>query len=278
MYNELMSALAAAERVFSLLNEDEEPQDCDNAIELQVVEGRIEFDHVTFYYTKGRTVIKDMSFVAEPGQVVAIVGKTGVGKTTIINLLMRFYDVCGGTIRVDGRDIREYSRKSLRQAYTMVLQETWLFQGTIRENIAYGKRDATMEEVIKAAKDAGIHSYIMTLPEGYETIIYEDGGNVSKGQKQLLTIARSMLSNSNMLILDEATSNVDTRTEKRIQKAMLTLMSGRTTFVIAHRLSTIQNADRILVIEQGEIRECGTHKELMDCRGYYYDMYASQYR
>ncbi|MDE7299522.1 MAG: ATP-binding cassette domain-containing protein [Lachnospiraceae bacterium] len=214
---------------------------------------------------------------APQGSIIAIGGPTGAGKTTIINLLMRFYDVDEGSIFVDGKENREVTRASLRRAYAMVLQDTWVFGGTIFENIAYGREDATMEEVVAAAKAAHIHSYIMRLPQGYQTVLTEDGINISKGQKQLLTIARAMLLDAKMLILDEATSNVDTRTELRIQKAMRRLMAGKTCFVIAHRLSTIQNADRILVIDNGNVVEQGNHDELMAKRGFYYRLYASQF-
>ena len=240
-------------------------------------EGKVELDHVQFGYVPGKTVLHDLSMVARPGKTIAIVGPTGAGKTTIINLLMRFYDVDEGAIRVDGRDIRSYTRASLRGAYAMVLQDTWVFNGTIFENIAYGKQDATMEEVVRAAKSAHIHSFIMRLPEGYNTVISEDGGNISKGQKQLLTIARAMLYNAKMLILDEATSNVDTSTEREVQKAMRELMEGKTCFVIAHRLSTIRNADRILVVDHGDVVEQGDHQTLMAQKGFYYDLYAAQF-
>ena len=218
-----------------------------------------------------------MNFRAEKGKTIAIVGHTGAGKTTIINLLMRFYDVDSGEIRVDGHEIRHLTRDSLRRAYAMVLQDTWVFGGTIFENIAYGKEGATREEVVAAARAARIHSYIMRLPQGYDTVISEDGGNISKGQKQLLTIARAMLYDTQMLILDEATSNVDTNTEQQVQRAMQELMKGKTSFVIAHRLSTIQHADKILVMEHGDVREQGTHEELMKKRGVYYRLYAAQF-
>ncbi len=275
--NELFSALSAAERIFTLLDAPEESPDTADMTALEDVRGQVALEHVKFGYLPGKTVLHNLSMTAQPGQTVAIVGPTGAGKTTIINLLMRFYDVDGGQIRVDGRDIRSYTRSSLRRAYAMVLQDTWVFGGTIFENIAYGKPDATMEQVVRAAKSAHIHSFIMQLPQGYDTLISEDGGNISKGQKQLLTIARAMLYNARMLILDEATSNVDTSTEQEVQKAMRTLMAGKTCFVIAHRLSTIQNADLILVVDHGDVVEQGTHESLMQQRGFYYQLYAAQF-
>lgn len=275
--NELYSALAAAERVFMLLDEEEETADREKAVNLEDVRGNVALEKVTFGYEKGKTIIHNLSFLAEAGKLVAIVGPTGAGKTTVINLLMRFYDVDQGRILVEGRDSREYTRKSLRGAYAMVLQETWVFQGTIFDNIAYGKEGATMEEVAAAAKAAHIHSFIMRLPQGYDTVISEDGGNISKGQKQLLTIARAMLYDAKMLILDEATSNVDTGTERRIQKAMRELMKDKTCFVIAHRLSTIQHADLILVVDHGDVVEQGTHESLMEKKGFYYKLYAAQF-
>ncbi len=261
--SELQSACAAAERVFKLIDEPSEKADAENAHVLTDVRGEVTLDHVKFGYVPERTIIHDLSLLVEPGMTVAIVGPTGAGKTTIINLLMRFYDPEKGAISVDGYDTQKVTRDSLRRAYTMVLQETWLFGGTIAENIAYGKEGATREEVIRAAKAAKIHSFIESLPRGYETVLSEDGINISKGQKQLLTIARAMLADASMLILDEATSNVDSRTEKKIQEAMRRLMQGRTCFVIAHRLSTIRDADRILVINGGAVTETGTHDELM---------------
>jgi len=274
---EIYSALSAAERVFGLLDQEEEVADRENATVLEKVEGNVEFENVEFGYVKGKTIIHNLNMKAEAGRLVAIVGPTGAGKTTIINLLMRFYDVDKGRILVDGSEIRQYTRESLRKAYAMVLQETWVFKGTIFENIAYGKEDATMEEVVAAAKAARIHPFIMRLPQGYQTVISEDGGNISKGQKQLLTIARAMLYNAKMLILDEATSNVDTSTEREIQKAMRELMKDKTCFVIAHRLSTIQNADNILVVDQGDVVEQGTHESLMAQKGFYYKLYAAQF-
>ena len=275
--NEIYSALAAAERVFTLLDQPEEPADLPDAEVLSDVEGKVEAEHVSFGYLPGRTILHDLNLKAEPGQTVAIVGHTGAGKTTIINLLMRFYDVDAGEIRVDDKELHHLTRSSLRRAYAMVLQDTWVFQGTIFNNIAYGKEGATREEVVAAAKAARIHDYIMRLPDGYDTVISEDGGNISKGQKQLLTIARAMLYDTQMLILDEATSNVDTNTEQKVQKAMQELMRGKTSFVIAHRLSTIQNADKILVMEHGDVMEQGTHEELMARKGVYYKLYASQF-
>jgi len=274
---ELYSALSAAERVFGLLNEEEEVADLFDAKELHHVHGNVEFQNVSFGYVKGKTILHNLNMKADAGKLVAIVGPTGAGKTTIINLLMRFYDIDAGQILVDSGEIRSYSRESLRKAYAMVLQDTWVFKGTIFDNIAYGKEDATMEEVVAAAKAAHIHSFIMRLPQGYQTVISEDGGNISKGQKQLLTIARAMLYNAKMLILDEATSNVDTSTERQIQKAMRELMKDKTCFVIAHRLSTIQNADMILVLNHGDVVEQGTHESLMEKKGFYYKLYAAQF-
>lgn len=275
--NEIYSALSAAERVFRLLDEPEEVKDIYDALTLSGVQGNVEMEHVSFGYVPGRKILKDLNLRADAGKTIAIVGATGAGKTTIINLLMRFYDPDAGQIYVDGSEIRSVTRDSLRRSYAMVLQDTWLFRGTIFENIAYGKENATMDEVVAAAKAARIHNYIMRLPEGYRTVISEDGGNISKGQKQLLTIARAMLYDTSMLILDEATSNVDTNTEREVQKAMRSLMKGKTCFVIAHRLSTIQNADRILVVEHGDVMEQGTHEELMRQKGRYYRLYASQF-
>ncbi|MBO4749600.1 MAG: ABC transporter ATP-binding protein [Lachnospiraceae bacterium] len=275
--NEIFSALAAGERVFHLLDQPEEAADLYGATVLEHCEGEVGAKHVAFGYVPEKTILKDLNFEAKPGETIAIVGPTGAGKTTIINLLMRFYDVNSGEITVDDKEYRGYTMESLRKNYAMVLQDTWLFQGTIFDNIAYGKENATKEEVIAAAKAAKIHDYVLRLPKGYNTIIYEDGGNISKGQKQLLTIARAMLYNTNMLILDEATSNVDTNTERQVQKAIRSLMKGKTSFVIAHRLSTIQNADQILVVNAGDVVEQGTHDSLMNQRGFYYKLYASQF-
>lgn len=276
--NEIFSALAAAERIFQLLDEPEETKDVADARQLTDCRGHVQAQQVNFGYLPGKTVLHDLDLEAKPGQTIAIVGPTGAGKTTIINLLMRFYDVDSGAIYVDEGECRTYTMESLRRSYAMVLQDTWLFRGTIFENIAYGKEDATMDEVVAAAKAARIHNTILQLPQGYQTIISEDGGNISKGQKQLLTIARAMLYDTNMLILDEATSNVDTNTEQQVQTAMRSLMHGKTCFVIAHRLSTIQNADRILVVDHGDVVEQGTHTELMERKGFYYRLYASQFR
>ena len=239
--------------------------------------GDVSLSHVRFGYDPGCPVLTDLTLHAKSGSVTAIVGPTGAGKTTIINLLMRFYDAERGTITIDGQDIRSLTRKSLRLAYTMVLQDTWLFHGTVFENIAYGRPDATMERVVAAVKAAQIHDYIMSLPSGYDTVLTDNGSNISKGQKQLLTIARAMLLDTPILILDEATSNVDTQTEQRIQSAMLRLMQGRTCFVIAHRLSTVQNADCILVVNDGDIVEQGTYRELMQKNGFYAELYRAQF-
>lgn len=276
--SELQSAFSAAERVFRIIDEAPEPEDTKDAVVLDEVKGEVSFKDVVFGYTPDKTILKGISFDAKPGKTIAIVGPTGAGKTTIINLLMRFYDVTSGSVTLDGIDVRDITRKSLRRAYTMVLQDTWLFRGTIYENIAYGREGATLEEVKAAAHAARIDSYIESLPDGYGTVLTDDGVNISKGQRQLITIARAMISNSHMLILDEATSNVDSRTEIKIQEAMATLMQGRTCFVIAHRLSTIQNADCILVLQDGKITESGTHDELMQKGGFYSTLYNSQFK
>ena len=275
--HELQSGMAAAERVFRILDEPSEKADAEGATVLQNVRGEVDFSGVKFGYTPERVILHDLTLHVKPGMTVAIVGPTGAGKTTIINLLMRFYDVQSGEIRLDGTELREATRASVRGAYTMVLQDTWLFCGSIYENITYGKENATREEVIRAAKAAHIHEYIESLPEGYDTVLSDDGVNISKGQKQLITIARAMLSDSPMLILDEATSNVDSRTEQQIQAAMRELMAHRTSFVIAHRLSTVQNADVILVLQGGRVIEAGNHGELMRAGGFYASLYNAQF-
>lgn len=275
--SELQSAFAAAERVFHLIDEQEEIKDVENAYVFENVEGHVTLENVKFGYEPNKLIIKDLNLSVPAGSTVAIVGPTGAGKTTLINLLMRFYDPQEGTIRLDGVDIKKATRKSLRLSYAMVLQDTWLFTGTVFENLAYGKEGATLEEVQAAAKAAMIHNYIMSLPEGYNTILDEDGMNISQGQKQLLTIARAMLLDANLLILDEATSNVDTTTELKIQAAMQKLMKGKTSFVIAHRLSTIQHADVILIVNEGNIVEQGTHQDLLAKRGLYHRLYHSQF-
>lgn len=274
---ELQSAFSAAERVFRLLDEDPEPVDAVNAIDMKAVEGEVSLEHINFGYTKDRQIIHDLSLHVPKGSLIAIVGPTGAGKTTIINLLMRFYDVDSGEIRLDGRPVHDLTRRSLRLNYSMVLQDTWLFNGTVFENIAYGNESATREDVERVCRACNIHDYIMTLPEGYDTVLDDDGSNISKGQKQLMTIARAMLLESSLLILDEATSNVDTRTEQHIQRAMRTLMADKTCFVIAHRLSTIRNADMILVVRDGEIVERGTHDSLMDGDTFYKQLYNAQF-
>ncbi len=275
--SEIQSALAAAERVLRLIEWEPEPEDAADALVLEDVKGDVRLKDVCFGYEPDKLVLHHVDLAAEPGKVVAIVGHTGCGKTTIINLLMRFYDLTSGAITVDGHESRTLTRASLRRAYAMVLQDTWLFHGTVYENLAYGQEGVTMEQVVAAAKAARIHSAIMALPDGYDTLLTDNGANISKGQKQLLTIARAMLLDSRMLILDEATSNVDTQTERQIQKAMLELMRGRTCFVIAHRLSTIQNADVILVMESGRIVEQGKHDELMAKKGLYRSLYDAQF-
>ncbi len=277
IYGELQSAIAAADRVFTLLDEPLEKADAPEAHALAHVRGDVAMEHVSFGYEKGKTILNDLSFQARSGALIAIVGPTGAGKTTLINLLMRFYDIDSGRITVDGQSVDEVTRASLRRAYSMVLQDTWLFSGTIFDNIAYAKPGATREEVEAVAKAAKIHHYIMSLPNGYDTVITDDGANISKGQKQLLTIARAMLVDARMLILDEATSNVDTRTEVQIQQAMRRLMKDKTCFVVAHRLSTIKNADLILVVKDGNVIERGTHRELMRLGGFYRELYDAQF-
>jgi len=275
--SEFQSAFSAAERVFAILDEAPETEDKKDASDAGDCDGRVEFDDVVFGYVPEKEILHGISFDAQKGKTIAVVGPTGAGKTTIISLLMRFYDVTGGSVTLDGADVRDIKRKSLRRAYTMVLQDTWLFRGTIFDNIAYGREGATLDEVKKAARAARIDSYIESLPDGYDTVLTDDGINISKGQRQLITIARAMLADSPMLILDEATSNVDSRTEIKIQEAMAELMKGRTCFIIAHRLSTIQNADTILVIQDGRITEMGTHEELMEKGGFYSTLYNSQF-
>ena len=277
VFGEFQSAIAAAERVFRVLEEQPEAPDPEGAIVPSDVRGDVEIDHLAFSYVKGREIIHDFSLSAKKGDLIAIVGRTGAGKTTIINLLMRFYDPDSGEIRIDDTPINNFTRAGLRSCFTMVLQDTWLFAGTVYENIAYGKDGATREEVERVCKAAKIHSFITRLPQGYDTYLSDNAVNISKGQKQLLTIARAMLLDSPMLILDEATSNVDTRTEHIIQQAMTKLMEGRTCFVIAHRLSTIRGADKILVMDGGDIVEQGTHTQLLERRGMYYNLYKSQF-
>ena len=275
--NMLQSTAAASERVFEFLGEPEEEAAPENPVVLKNPEGAVEFEHVHFGYNPEHTIIHDFSVKVEPGQKIAIVGPTGAGKTTMVKLLMRFYDVSGGSIKVDGHDIREFDRGELRRMFGMVLQDTWLFKGSIEDNIRYGKLDATHEDVVKAADAAYAHRFIQTLPGGYGMELNEEASNVSQGQKQLLTIARAILADPKILILDEATSSVDTRTEVRIQKAMDNLMKGRTSFIIAHRLSTIRDADLILVMKEGDIVEMGRHEELLAKNGFYADLYNSQF-
>lgn len=275
--NVLQSTVASAERVFELLDEEEETPDTENPVVLEKVEGHVVFKNVSFRYKPDVPLIEDMSLEVKPGQTVAIVGPTGAGKTTVVNLLMRFYELDGGSISIDGVDIRDMARNDLRRLFGMVLQDTWLFNGTIRDNIAYGREDATEEEILAAARAAHVDHFVRTLPKGYDTELGDEASNISQGQKQLLTIARAFLADPDILILDEATSSVDTRTEVLIQEAMAELMRGRTSFVIAHRLSTIRNADTILVMDNGRIVEQGNHEELMAARGFYYDLYNSQF-
>ena len=275
--NQVQSMAAASERVFEFLEEAEEVQTAERPLELANVEGNVDFQHVSFGYQPEQCVIHDFSAKVKSGQKIAIVGPTGAGKTTMVKLLMRFYDVSGGAILLDGHDVRDFDRHKLRESFGMVLQDTWLFQGTIMENIRYGRLDATDEEVIAAAKAAHADSFIRQLPDGYQMELNEDASNVSQGQKQLLTIARAILADNRVMILDEATSSVDTRTEILIQKAMDHLMEGRTSFIIAHRLSTIRNADMILVMKDGDIIEQGTHEELLEKNGFYADLYRSQF-
>ncbi len=275
--HEFQSAFSAAERVFRIIDESPEALDAPDSEAHTEVEGFVELDDITFGYTEDKLILKNVSVTAPKGKTIAIVGPTGAGKTTVINLLMRFYDPNSGEIRLDGIPALKIKRADLRRAYTMVLQDTWLFHGTIYDNIIYGRENATPEEVYAAAKAARIDGYIESLPEGYNTILSDEGINISKGQRQLITIARAMLSDAPMLILDEATSNVDSRTEIKIQEAMNTLMEGRTCFVIAHRLSTIQNADTILVVRDGRVTEQGSHDELIRLGGFYSTLYNSQF-
>ena len=275
--NMLQSTAAAAERVFEFLEEEEEVQNVENPVHLEFPQGRVDFQNVVFGYNPDKIIIHNFNCSVKPGQTVAIVGPTGAGKTTMVKLLMRFYDVNSGAILVDGSDVRDFNRSELREIFGMVLQDTWLFKGTIMENIRYGRLDATDEEVIEAAKAAHAHHFIQTLPGGYQMELNEDASNVSQGQKQLLTIARAILADNKIMILDEATSSVDTRTEQQIQKAMNHLMEGRTSFVIAHRLSTIRDADLILVMKDGDIIEQGKHEELLAKNGFYAELYNSQF-
>ena len=275
--NMLQSTAAASERVFEFLEEEEEDQLAEHPVSVEGLKGNVEFKHVQFGYNEDRTIIHDFSASVKDGQKIAIVGPTGAGKTTMIKLLMRFYDVNGGEILIDGHNLKDFNRSELRQMFGMVLQDTWLFHGTIRDNIKYGKLDATEEEVIQAAKAARVHRFVQTLPGGYDMELNEEANNVSQGQKQLLTIARAILADPPILILDEATSSVDTRTEIQIQKAMDTLMQGRTSFVIAHRLSTIRDADLILVMKDGDIVEQGNHEQLLAKNGFYAELYNSQF-
>ena len=275
--NLLQSTAAAAERVFEFLDEEEEDQFVENAVSIEGLEGRIDFEHVRFGYNPDKVIIKDFTAHVKPGQKIAIVGPTGAGKTTIVKLLMRFYDVNSGAILIDDHNVKDFNRSELRQLFGMVLQDTWLFNGSIKDNIRYGKLDATDEQVIEAAKAAHVHHFIKTLPDGYNMVLNEEASNVSQGQKQLLTITRAILADPKILILDEATSSVDTRTEILIQKAMDNLMENRTSFIIAHRLSTIKNADLILVMNEGDIIEIGNHETLISKNGFYANLYNSQF-
>lgn len=275
--NVMQSMAAAAERTFEFLNEDEEVQFAENPVNPDEIKGEVSFENVHFGYTEDKTIINDFSVEIKQGQKVAIVGPTGAGKTTIVKLLMRFYDINSGTIKIDGRDINDFNRGDLRSIFGMVLQDTWLFNGSIIDNLRYSKLDASDEEVIKAAKLAHVDNFVKTLPDGYNMELNEEANNISQGQKQLLTIARAILADPKILILDEATSSVDTRTEVLIQKAMENLMEGRTSFIIAHRLSTIRDADVILVMKDGDIVEQGNHEELLEADGFYASLYNSQF-
>ena len=278
IFNIFQSAVAGAERVFQVIDEPEEVVDKPKAISLTQAKGEVRFEHVSFGYKKESPILNDISFAAKTGSHIALVGPTGAGKTTIINLLTRFYDVESGRITIDGTDIRDFTRESLRNTFGIVLQDTYLFTGTIKDNIKYGRLDATDDEVVEAAKMANAHYFITRLPDGYETMLSESGGNLSQGQRQLLAIARAILSDPAILILDEATSSVDTRTELAIQNAMRKVMEGRTSFMIAHRLSTIREADTIMVIDDGQIKEQGSHQELIAQNGQYRHMYESQFK
>jgi ATP-binding cassette subfamily B protein len=276
-FNQLQSGIAGAERVFEILDEEDEREDELDAIEADNIKGKVEFRNVYFNYSKNKEVLKDISFMVEAGTKVALVGPTGAGKTTIVNLLTNFYEVTKGEILIDDVNINKYKKNSLRNMFGVVLQDTYLFSGTIKENIRYGKLDATDEEIITACKISNADEFIKRLPNGYDTYISEGGGNLSQGQRQLLAIARAVLKDPSILILDEATSNVDTRTELKIQEAMISLMKNRTTFIIAHRLSTIRDSDIIMMIEDGRIIEKGTHEELIETKGAYFNLYMSQY-
>jgi len=278
MYNSIQAALAGAERVFEIIDTSPELRDVPDPLALESIRGNVHFEHVNFEYRPGMPVIKDMTLEAKAGEIFALVGPTGAGKTTIINLLTRFYEINSGKITIDGKDIREVKKADLRRKLGIVLQDTFLFSGTVMENIRYGRLDATDEEVEQAAKMADADHFIRLLPQGYQTVLSERASNLSQGQRQLLSIARAILADPSILVLDEATSSVDTRTEARIQKALLRLMHGRTSFVIAHRLSTIRDADHVLVINNGEIVEQGTHQELLDRRGFYHHLYLSQFK
>jgi len=278
MYNSIQAALAGAERVFEIMDTPSEVEDAPNAVPLKAIRGDVRFEHVNFSYLPDTPILKDMSLEAKAGEIIALVGPTGAGKTTIINLLTRFYEVHSGKITIDGKDIREIKKADLRRKLGLVLQDTFLFSGSVMENIRYGRLEATDEQVIQAAKMADADHFIRLLPQGYQTQLSERASNLSQGQRQLLAMARAILADPGILILDEATSSVDTRTEARIQKALLRLMQGRTSFVIAHRLSAIRDADHVLVINNGEIIEQGTHQQLLDRRGFYHHLYISQFK
>jgi ATP-binding cassette subfamily B protein len=278
MYNSIQAALAGAERVFEIIDTPSEVDAVPTSVHLGTVRGDVRFEHVNFGYQPGQPIIKDMSLNARAGDIIALVGPTGAGKTTIINLLTRFYEIDSGCITIDGKDIREIPKADLRRKLGVVLQDTFMFSGTVMENIRYGRMDASDEEVVRAAEMADADHFIRQLPQGYQTQLSERAGNLSQGQRQMLAIARAILADPSILILDEATSSVDTRTEARIQRALLRLMQGRTSFVIAHRLSTIRDADHVLVINHGEIVEQGTHQQLLERRGFYHHLYLSQFK